>query len=189
MLASTSSTDVSCNALASLARVSTYPVTLEAAVNEQINVEYSMSYVYHSLACYFSRDSVALPGIAAFFRASSDEEREHAQQLIDFQNTRGGRVKLTTLVGPPSELEGAEAKGDALAAFELALSLEKMNYGKLNALHAVAAEHGDAQATSFIEDMLVEQAKDVKEAADRVAQLRRIGTGYPVWDFDRHLEH
>lgn len=27
-----------------------------------------MSYVYHSLYAYFSRDNVALPGVAAFFK-------------------------------------------------------------------------------------------------------------------------
>ena len=29
---------------------------------------YNVSYVYHSLYAYFSRDNVALPGIAAFFK-------------------------------------------------------------------------------------------------------------------------
>ena len=34
---------------------------------------------------YFNRDNVGLPGFAAFYRASSLEERTHAQQLMDFQ--------------------------------------------------------------------------------------------------------
>jgi hypothetical protein len=34
---------------------------------------------------YFNRDNVSLPGFAAFYRASSLEERTHAQQLMDFQ--------------------------------------------------------------------------------------------------------
>jgi hypothetical protein len=32
-----------------------YSETLEAAVNEQVNVEYNMSYVYHAMATYFDR--------------------------------------------------------------------------------------------------------------------------------------
>lgn len=44
-----------------------------------------MSYVYHSMSTYFNRDNVALPGLAAYFRAQSDEERGHAQLLMDFQ--------------------------------------------------------------------------------------------------------
>lgn len=74
-----------------------------------------------------------------FFRESSEEEREHAEKLmkyqvsklrlcllfgfwnvlvvvmvsIVFQNMRGGRVKLFSILMPPSEFEHVE-KGDAL---------------------------------------------------------------------------
>ena len=44
-----------------------------------------MSYVYHALYAYFSRDNVALPGFAAFFKDGSEEERGHAELLMDFQ--------------------------------------------------------------------------------------------------------
>ena len=45
-------------------------------------------------AFYFDRDDVALPGFAKFFRKSSEEEREHAEKLMKFQNMRGGRIVL-----------------------------------------------------------------------------------------------
>ncbi|CAL5367284.1 unnamed protein product [Camellia sinensis] len=48
----------------------------EAAINEQINVEYNVSYVYRAMYAYFDRDNVALKGLAKFFKESSDEERE-----------------------------------------------------------------------------------------------------------------
>lgn len=44
-----------------------------------------MSYVYHAMSAYFDRDNVALPGMASYFRAASEEERTHAQTLMDFQ--------------------------------------------------------------------------------------------------------
>lgn len=37
------------------------------------------------MSTYFNRDNVALPGLASYFRAQSDEERGHAQLLMDFQ--------------------------------------------------------------------------------------------------------
>lgn len=49
-----------------------------------------MSYVYHALYSYFSRDNVALPGFAAFFKAGSEEEREHAELLMDYQVRAAG---------------------------------------------------------------------------------------------------
>ncbi|KAG9146259.1 hypothetical protein Leryth_007954 [Lithospermum erythrorhizon] len=85
----------------------------ESAINEQINVEYNVSYVYHAMYAYFDRDNVALKGLAKFFKESSDEEREHAQKLMEYQNKRGGKVKLQSILMPLSEFDHAE-KGDAL---------------------------------------------------------------------------
>ncbi len=45
-------------------------------------------------AFYFDRDDVALRGFYKFFKESSDEEREHAEKLMKFQNQRGGRIVL-----------------------------------------------------------------------------------------------
>ena len=45
-------------------------------------------------AMYFDRDDVALPGFQKFFKGSSDEEREHAEKLMSYQNKRGGRIVL-----------------------------------------------------------------------------------------------
>ncbi|GMN40407.1 hypothetical protein TIFTF001_009635 [Ficus carica] len=56
----------------------------EAAVNEQINVEYNVSYVYHAMFAYFDRDNIALKGLAKFFKKSSEEEREHAENFCSF---------------------------------------------------------------------------------------------------------
>jgi hypothetical protein len=77
----------------SFARVGFAP-ECEAAINEQINIEYTISYVYHSLYAYFDRDNVGLPGFAAFFKSASEEERGHAELLMEYQNKRGGKVKL-----------------------------------------------------------------------------------------------
>lgn len=77
----------------SYARVD-YDPKCEAAINEQINIEYTISYVYHALHSYFARDNVGLPGFAKFFGEASEEERGHAQLLMDYQVKRGGRVEL-----------------------------------------------------------------------------------------------
>ncbi|XWS67288.1 hypothetical protein CRYUN_Cryun05aG0274700 [Craigia yunnanensis] len=90
-----------------------YSYDCEAAINEQINVEYNVSYVYHSLYAYFDRDNISLEGLAKFFKESSEEERDHAEKLMEYQNIRGGKVKLHSILMTPSEFEHAE-KGDAL---------------------------------------------------------------------------
>ncbi|TQD77817.1 hypothetical protein C1H46_036647 [Malus baccata] len=138
----------------------------EAAINEQINVEYNVSYVYHALFAYFDRDNVALKGLAKFFKESSEEEREHAEKLMEYQNKRGGRVKLHSVIAAPTEFDHAE-KGDAL-------------YDQNN----------DPQLMDFIEsEYLAEQVEAIKKIADYVSQLRRVGKGHGVWHFDQYLLH
>jgi ferritin heavy chain len=138
-------------------------------------------------------DDVALTGFAAHFAHESLEERAHAQKLMDFQTRRGGRVKLGALAPPETEFGGpavAGDKGDALYAMELALSLEKLNWHMLRALHAVADEAGDAQLADFVEgDLLADQAASIQAVSEYVAQLRRVGKGkgMGVYEFDRKL--
>jgi ferritin heavy chain len=75
----------------------------EAAINKQINMEMYASYVYQSMAFYFERDDVALNGFSKFFKHNSDEEREHAEKLMNYQNKRGGRVLLSDIKKPDKD--------------------------------------------------------------------------------------
>jgi len=166
-----------------------YASECEAAVNRQINIEYSISYLYHSMYAFFDRDNVGLPGFAEYFKSESEEEREHAEKLIEYQNKRGGKVVLGALMSPITEFDH-EKKGEALYAMELALSLEKLNYEKLVDVHRVADEAGDPSLTDFIEgEYLEEQVEAIKKVATFVSQLRRIGKGHAVWDFDKSLSN
>lgn len=166
-----------------------YSDDCEAALNEQINVEYNVSYVYHAMYAYFDRDNVAHKGLAKFFKESSEEEREHAEKFMEYQNKRGGKVKLQSILMPLSEFENDE-KGDALYAMELALSLEKLTNEKLLNLHAVASQCNDVQLADFVEsEFLGEQVEAIKKMSEYVAQLRRLGKGHGVWHFDQVLLH
>eukprot|EP00877_Chromochloris_zofingiensis_P009632 jgi/Chrzof1/4922/Cz15g04180.t1 len=170
----------------SFARVNFTP-DCEVAINEQINIEYNVSYVYHALFAFFDRDNVGLPGFAKFFKEASEEERGHAELLMRYQNRRGGRVKLNSILMPEMEFDH-EQKGEALYSMELALSLEKLNFQKLRDLHDVAAAANDAEMCDFIEgELLRDQVESVKQVAEYVSQLRRVGKGLGVFEFDKYL--
>ncbi|KAL0452692.1 UNVERIFIED_CONTAM: Ferritin-2, chloroplastic [Sesamum latifolium] len=64
----------------------------EVALNEQINVEYNVSYVYHAMFAYFDRDNVALKGLA---------KMGDIQFFNKTQNKRGGKVKLQSIYLAP----------------------------------------------------------------------------------------
>ena len=70
---------------------------------------------------------------------------------------------------------------------ELALSLEKLNYDKLKVLDKLAVDAEDFNLADYVDDLLEEQTKDVKRAADYVSQLRRVGKGHGTWAWDQQL--
>ncbi|KAI5060326.1 hypothetical protein GOP47_0024746 [Adiantum capillus-veneris] len=165
-----------------------YSAPCEAAINEMINVEYNVSYVYRALSAYFNRDNVALLGLAKYFKEGNDKEKDDAQRLIDFQNIRGGRVKLQSIVAPEMEFGNSE-KGDALYAMELALSLQKLAYEKLLYLSKTAEHERDPQMQDFVDGTLLpDQVNLIKKVAEYVSQLRRVGKGHGVYHFDLKLQ-
>ena len=167
-----------------------FDAACERALNAQINVEYNVSYIYHAMWAYFSRDNVALKGFAEHFKREALEERAHAEQLMDYVNLRGGRVALEQLLPPQREYDHPE-KGCALYALELSLSLEKLNNDKLRELHAVADAAGDAHMCDFLEgEMMAPQVASVREVSEMVATLSRMGPpgdGLAAWHFDQSL--
>jgi len=157
----------------------------EAGINKQINLELYASYVYQSMAWYFDRDDVALPGMHKFFKESSAEEREHAEKLMKYQNARGGRIVLQSIEKPE-----ADEWGSGLEAMQMALALEKNVNQMLLDLHKVAQGHNDAHMTDFLEgNYLEEQVQSIKQIAGYVTQLKRVGPGLGEYTFDHELSH
>ncbi|XP_054761733.1 soma ferritin-like [Lytechinus pictus] len=153
----------------------------EAGVNRQINLELYASYTYLAMAFHFDRDDVALGNIHKYFVKASDEERDHAQKLMKFQNQRGGRIVLQDVKAPQKSAwsSGAEAMQDAL-------DLEKHVNQALLDLHKIASKHEDAQMTDFLEaNYLTEQVEAIKELGGYVTNLKRVGPGLGEYMFDK----
>lgn len=158
-----------------------YHAECEAGVNKQINLELYASYVYQSMAWYFDRDDVALPGFHKYFKKSSEEEREHAEKLMKYQNQRGGRIVLQNIQKPDRD-EWASG----LEAMQVALALEKNVNQSLLDLHKLGETHGDAQFTDWIEgNYLTEQVEAIKELSNYITNLKRVGPGLGEYMFDK----
>lgn len=98
-----------------------YHKDLEKGINEQIVGELNAGYTYLSMAAYFGRTDIALPGCHAFFMKMYEEEQEHAFKLIDYQNMRGGHVELCSVA---VQADNQDWKG-VCNAFSVSLGLEK----------------------------------------------------------------
>ena len=138
-----------------------------------------------SIASFFGRDTVALPGFHKFFTKQYKEEREHAEKLIAYQAMRGGKTVLSNLVAPPT----ADLKS-AREAVEISLAMEKEINAKLLKLHGIAEAQNDAQLCDFIEsEYLMEQVESMKEIADMLTNLTRVGNdGLGLYLLDKELE-
>jgi ferritin heavy chain len=155
----------------------------EGLVNRQINMELYASYVYTAMGHYFDRADVALKGHADYFKKQAEEEREHANKFMEYQNKRGGTIVLLDIKKPVQQ-----SWASPLEATQQALQLEKDVYQALLEMHAFATKHNDPHLTDYLEgEFLDEQVESIKEYADRVTNLRRVGTGLGEYIFDKDL--
>ncbi|XP_055864781.1 soma ferritin-like isoform X3 [Biomphalaria glabrata] len=161
----------------------------EAGINKQINMELFASYTYQSMtpyitissAYYFDRDDVALPGFHKFFKKQSEEEKEHAEKLMKYQNKRGGRIILQEVKKPDRDVWGT-----GLEAMQFSLQLEKNVNQALLDLHKLCSDHNDVQMADFLEsEFLEEQVESIKQFGDYVTNLKRVGAGLGEYMFDK----
>jgi len=146
-------------------------------------MELYASYVYMSMAYYFDREDVAFPGLHKWFKKASDEEREHAEKFMKYQNMRGGRIVLQQ-IAKPSQDEWTSP----LEALSAALELERTVNQTLLGLHGVAGQHNDPQLCDFLEtNFLEEQVHAIKELSDYVTRIKRVGKGLGEHIFDKEL--
>jgi ferritin heavy chain len=153
----------------------------EGLVNRQINLELYASYVYMALAHHFDRHDVALKGHHKYFKKMADEENEHAQKFMAYQNKRGGTIVLLDIQKPMQQ-----SWSSPLEAHQTALQLEKDVYQALLELHAYASKHNDPHLSNYLEEeFLDEQVKSIKEYADYITNLKRVGPGLGEYMFDK----
>uniref|UniRef100_A0A3Q4GUY0 Ferritin n=1 Tax=Neolamprologus brichardi TaxID=32507 RepID=A0A3Q4GUY0_NEOBR len=153
----------------------------EAAVNRMVNMELFASYTYTSMAFYFDRDDVALPGFSHFFKENSHEEREHADKLLSFQNKRGGRILL-------QDIKSLTQTGIMCNVYT-ELKTSNVNQALLD-LHKLASQHNDPHLCDFLEThYLDEQVKSIKKLGDHITNLTRMdahNNKMAEYLFDKH---
>lgn len=159
----------------------------EANVNKLINLKLTASYVYLSLGMYFDRDDVALPNFSKFFLERSRKERDQAESLLEYQNTRGGRIILQTIVKPSHD----DWKG-GLDAITFSLDHQKSLNQSLLEIHKAAGENSDPHLCDFLEShFFIDSHDTIKMLGDYAGSLSRLISSNPhgkmgEYLFDKH---
>ena len=137
------------------------------AINEQICKELYSEYFYLSMSSWC--DSKDLPGMAAFMKLKSEEERAHAMKLYDYIHDQDGKVTLLALKQPPSDFKSF------LDIFENQLKHEKYVTKSIHNLYKLALEENDYASQVMLQWFIEEQVEEEKEALDIIQQCKMVG--------------
>jgi ferritin heavy chain len=161
-----------------------YAETPERLLNQQIQMELEASHAYLAMGAYFDRADVALPGFKKWAMKQSEEEREHAEKFIKYQNLRGGDYVSMPIAEP-----AATSWGSALDAMKCALTMEMKVNKSLLKLHKACDAAGDPQFCDFLEsEFLEEQVESMSEISKVIRKLIRAGPGLGEYTVDKHME-
>jgi len=150
-----------------------YPTEVEAQVNKLINLKFLSAYTYTSMACYFDRDDVALPGFSKLFRYLSKRVNKSAKKLMHFQNQRGGRVVFGDVKKPERE-----EWGTPVDALNICLTLHKNRMQVLQDLVKIAHSQNDTLTVKHInEEHLVYIVEFIKYIGEQLTILKKLPTG------------
>lgn len=141
------------------------PKAMETGLNDQVRHELESAYVYLSMAAYCEARNEA--GFAHWLRVQAKEELEHAMRFYDFIHARGGRVTLQAIAQPPSEF------GSLVELFEQVLAHEVKVTALIHDLYTLAGTEKDYASIPFLQEFIVEQVEEEKNAADTLALVKK----------------
>ena len=154
--------------------------TVFAAINDQINSEFTASYSYLAMAVYCERQKFL--GAAKWLRFQAEEERQHGMKLFDFVLARDASVDLKAIAQP-------SVKFDSLGAvFEQALKHEENVTIQINALYELCFKEKAFAEMTELQWFLTEQVEEEKVAREIVAKFRLVKNDpAAILDMDREL--
>ena len=154
----------------------------EDATNAHVVKELSCSMSYLAMHAYFDRADVGLPGFAKWAHENSDEEKQHAEKLIEYLNKRGGHYIPEAI---PAPVRSEWSSG--LEALEYARTLEVDLNESLLALHSTAER--DPAFQDFLEsEYLSKQVDSINDISKLIRKLIRAGPGLGEYEVDKELQ-
>lgn len=140
---------------------------IKAALNEQIQKEAFASNAYLTLATW--SEEKALDGVAAYFYAAAEDERQHMLEMYKYLNTYGSGAHLKPLKETAVKLK------NILEVFHYVFDLEHEVTIAINKLAKLAYEENDFATFKFLEAFVLEQQQSEKGVQDLIDMIKRVG--------------
>ncbi|XP_058814375.1 ferritin heavy chain B-like [Topomyia yanbarensis] len=143
---------------------------VQAAINEQINVEYGAAYTYLSISFHFAKSNVGLLGFSKLYRAMSVEEVGHANKLASYLLERNGSIDLRTIQKPSSC-----SWSNIGTTMNETVRMENTVSEALSQLYRIAEKHNDLVTTDFIvSEFFKEQIDEIRTLYLLIAKWRTL---------------
>ena len=153
---------------------------LHAALNEQINAELWSAYLYLSMS--MDAEAKGLKGVANWFYVQWLEEQDHARILMNYINSRDGKVCLKPIEPVRTEWDSV------LEMFQETLKHEKVVTGLISNLAAIAAEDRDFASSNMLVWFVDEQVEEEESARDMIFAAESVeGDKYGMYQLDKEL--
>jgi ferritin len=140
---------------------------MQDALNGQVTAEFYSAYLYLSMSTFL--ESIDLPGYANWMRIQYQEEKLHAEKILDYVMERDGRAIVNSFDTPPMDWKSP------LHAFEDAYEHEQKVTGLINALVDTALSEKDHASQIFLQWFVNEQVEEEATVKTIVQQLKLLG--------------
>lgn len=140
---------------------------IQKALNAQMNLELSSSYLYLAMAAYFESEN--LNGFAHWMKLQSGEEYGHAMKIYGYINQRSGRINLAKIDAPKSEWKGATE------IFKETLKHEQLVTKSINDLVDLTISEKDHATNAFLQWFVTEQVEEEATAMDILDKIKMVG--------------
>jgi len=140
---------------------------IQKALNAQMNMELSSSYLYLAMAAYFESEN--LSGFGHWMKVQSGEEYDHAMKIYGYINQRNGRVNLTKIDAPKSEWKGAEE------VFTETLRHERSVTDSIDQLVDLTITEKDHATNTFLQWFVTEQVEEEATAMNILDKIKMMG--------------
>lgn len=153
---------------------------MEKAIEDQVQAEFFSAYMYLGMSLYC--EGKLLKGMAHWLRLQYEEEREHAQKMIDYLVERGSTPQLKDIAASKADFE------TPLALFEKVLGHEQHVTSLIHKLYEMALAEKDYATQIFLQWFITEQVEEEDNAGEIVDKLRLIGDDRAaLWVLDAAL--
>lgn len=154
--------------------------TVEAALNAQIKSELSASVTYMAASNWY--DSKNLTHIKDFLRKESNEEKQHAEVIIDYINKRNGKAVVPSV--EPAEIK--YQKHDLI--FTQLMDMEIATEKSLHSVVLAAKAEGDVATEMALHQLVLDQIDSIDEWDAMVEELETFANMQGlIWHFDKKL--